>query len=88
MVVVDRFSKYIHFGMLPSHFIASKAAELFANIFCKLHGFPCSIVWDRDPIFLSKFWRTLFQLQGTQLRMSTVYHPQSDGQSEVLNRYL
>lgn len=88
MVVIDCCSKYAHFGMLPSHFSANKAAEILTNIVCKLHGFPHNIISDRDPIFLSKFWRTLFHLHGTQLRMSTAYHPQSDGQSKVLNRYL
>jgi hypothetical protein len=87
-VVVDRFSKAAHFGMLPTHHTASKVADLFAKMVCKLHGMPKSIISDRDPIFVSRFWQQLFQLSGTKLRMSTAYHPQTDGQTEIVNKAL
>ncbi|WVZ01419.1 hypothetical protein V8G54_027488 [Vigna mungo] len=88
LVVVDRFSKAAHFGMLPRSFSASKVADLFVHMICKLHGLPKSLISDRDPVFLSQFWRELFRLSGTKLRMSTTYHPQSDGQTEVINKTL
>lgn len=85
LVIVDRFSKGVHLGALTSHFTAFKVANLFLNIVCKLHGFPWSIISDRDPVFVSSFWRELFRLSGTTLRMSMAYHPQTDGQTEVMN---
>jgi hypothetical protein len=56
LVIVDRLSKAVHLGLLPTHFNASKVAELFAKMICTQHGMPKSIVSDRDPVFLSQFW--------------------------------
>ena len=74
-VVVDRFSKGIHLGMLPTQHTAQGVAQLFMEMVGKIHRFPRSIVSDRDPLFTSKFWQTLFSLSGTKLRISSAYHP-------------
>nr|GEY30806.1 Ty3/gypsy retrotransposon protein [Tanacetum cinerariifolium] len=84
-VVVDRFSKYAHFETLPTSFNALKVAKLFMEIVVKHHGFPKTIVFDRDPIFMSKFWKHLFEASGTHLNHSKAYHPQTDGQPKVVN---
>ena len=88
LVVGDRFSKGIHLGTLPASHTAHMVAVLFMEIVGKIHGIPRSLVSDRDPLFLSNFWREVFKLSGTQLRMSSAYHPQSDGQTEVMNRII
>lgn len=57
------------------------------NIF-KLHGLPLAIVSDRDKVFTSHLWQELFKLLGTELRMSSAYHTQTDGQTERVNQCL
>jgi hypothetical protein len=86
MVVVDRFTKYGHFIALAHPCTASKMAQLFLANILKLHGMPTTIVSDRDRVFTSSFWQELFRLQGVSLAFSSAYHPQSDGQTEALNK--
>lgn len=88
MVVLDHFSKSAHFGSLPHNFTASQTVVLFTSMICKLGGYLEGVISNTDPIFMGKFWWTLFQLNCTKLRMSTTYHPQTDGQTEVVNRCL
>ena len=54
----------------------------------RLHGVPRFIISNRDPLFMGNFWKKIFELMGMKLRMSSTYHPQTDGQMEVLNRCL
>ena len=67
---------------------AKESASIFLDTIFRLHGMPESIVSDRDPRFVATFWRQLFNLVGTKLLMSTTAHPETDGQTERVNRVL
>jgi hypothetical protein len=88
LTVVDRFSKMAHFIALSHPYSASLVARAFFDNIVRLHGFPCSIVSDRDTVFTSNFWEELFKMANVRLLRSSAFHPQTDGQSEVTNRII
>ena len=83
-VIIDRLTKCAHFLPMNQKWSMDKLAELDVREVMRLHGVPESIVSDRDPRFTSRFWQSLQAALGTQLRMSSAYHPQMDGQSEQI----
>jgi hypothetical protein len=87
-VVVDHFSKMAHF--IPCHKTddASHIANLFFRDIIQLHGFPTSIVSDRDVKFMSYLWKTLMAKLGIKLLFSSSSHPQTDRQTKVVNGVL
>jgi len=88
LVVVDRFTKYAHFFALKHPYSAITVAKVLYDGVIKLHGMPQTMVSDRDKVFTSQVWTELFKLVGVQLRFSTAYHPQTDGQTERVNQCL
>jgi hypothetical protein len=88
LVVVDKFSKYAHFIPIKHPYTALQVAMVYMDNVFKLHGFPEALISDRDRVFTSNVWQQLFKLTKIELRMSTAYHPQSDGQTERVNQCL
>ena len=88
MVIFDRLIKYAHFCALSHPFKSITVSTTFMETVQKLHGNPKIIVSDRGPFFTGHFWIELFSCLGTQLVDSSSYHPQSDGQIEIVNKCL
>ncbi|KAE8996085.1 hypothetical protein PR002_g19431 [Phytophthora rubi] len=84
LVFVCRLSKMMWLAAVRK----SAAAQLFVDNGFHNHSLPEAFVSDRDPRFVSNFWQHLFRLLGTRLDMSTADHPQTDGQTERVNRIL
>jgi hypothetical protein len=87
-VWVDKLSKMVHLAPCTTEVTAVELADLCYREIVRYHGVPASIVSDRDPRFTANFWQALWALLGTKLKMSTSYHPQSDGQTENTNKTL
>jgi len=88
MVVVERLTKVAHFIPMKSTYSTSDVAQLFIKDVVRLHGVTKNIVSDRDAMFTSNFWKESFTFLGTKLAVSTTYNPQTDGQTERVNKTL
>jgi transposase InsO family protein len=87
-VVIDRLGKRAY--SIPCHktTTAKDMAQLFISNVYRTHGPPETIVSDRGPQFISEFWTEFCRILGIKLKLSTAYHPQTDGQTEIMNQYL
>ena len=79
---MDRYTKSAHLLPVRTTYTVDQYADLYVREIVRLHGASRSIVSDRDPTFTSKLWGSLQKAMGTQLKFSTAYHPQTDGQYE------
>jgi transposase InsO family protein len=87
-VIVDRLTKVAHFVPVKTQHRTERLAELYVEHILRLHRAPRSIVSDRGPQFVAKFWRSFRKLMGTTLNYNTTFHPQTDGQTERVNQVL
>jgi hypothetical protein len=85
-VVVDLLSKLIRLAATPEHDDAPQVAQLFHSNVYRHHGLPHEIISNRDPLFMIKFWTSLFKMLHVKLRPSSAFRPETDGRTEVVNR--
>jgi len=88
LVVVDRLTKMAHFTPCSKSITIEETAQSILDEIVRLHGLPKEIVSDRGPQFAFKFWRRLFELLGVDIRLSSAFHPETDGQTERTNQTL
>jgi RNase H-like domain found in reverse transcriptase/Reverse transcriptase (RNA-dependent DNA polymerase)/Integrase zinc binding domain/Chromo (CHRromatin Organisation MOdifier) domain/Retroviral aspartyl protease len=88
LVVVDRLTKMSHFIPCTTTETAETTSKLIIKEIIRLHGIPDDITTDRGSIFMSVFWKSLFNLLGVKNNASSAFHPESDGQTERVNQVL
>lgn len=88
LTIVDHFSMYAHFLPLGHPYMATSAAWAFFSNIGNLHGFPSSIISNRDSLFTRNLWNELLSLVNVKLNMTSAFHPPSNGQSEATNKVI
>ncbi|CAH0481303.1 unnamed protein product [Peronospora belbahrii] len=86
LVIVDRLGKIVHLSPVVASITAEETAYLFIDMVFRHHGMPATIVLNRDTCFITAFWSRLFEISGTRLILSTGAHPETDDQTERVNR--
>ena len=87
-VIVDRFSKMAYFVPYKMTITSEDTAKLFIDNIYRYHGLPDDIISDRGFQFVSKFWQSLFKILQVEIKLSSAFHPQIDGQTEWINQVL
>jgi hypothetical protein len=86
LVIVDRFSKMIHLILTMTSLSSAGLAKIYKKEVWHIHGIPRRIISDRGLLFASKFMKELCNALGIEWNLSTAYHPQTDGQTELINQ--
>jgi transposase InsO family protein len=84
---VDRLTKTAHF-IVHTTYSVPQYAELYMDQIVRLHEIPKTIISDRGTKFVARFWEQLHERLGTKLIRTSIYHPQTDGQTERINQIL
>ena len=85
LVIVDWLTKMVHYELVKVTINASGLAKVILDVVIWHHGFPNSIVSDRGLLFTSKFWSSLCYFYDIKRRLSTIFHPQTNGQTKQQN---
>ena len=85
---VDRLNKMAHLAAVPDLIDGEGTALVFIDRVFRQHGLPLAIIYDRDPRFTGTFWKAILKMLRNNSDMSTADHPQTDGQTERVNRVL
>jgi len=86
VVIVDRFTKMIRLKAMMTNISLEGIARIYRDKIWKIYGVPRTILSDREPQFASKFMEDFTKVLGTKRKLSMVYHPQTDGQTERINQ--
>jgi hypothetical protein len=88
IVIVDKLTKISHFIPVRDTYNVTDVVGVFVREVICLHGILKKIISDRDPKFTSRFWTSLQSVLGTQLNLSTTYHPETYGKTERVNQVM
>ena len=85
LVIIDHLTSMVHLVPTKQTYRARDIAEILYDHVYQLHGMPAHIVSNQDSLFTSTFWKRLHELTGTELHMSSAFHPQTDSATERAN---
>ena len=81
LTVVDRYTKMAHFWPCTKEITSEETVVIVMREVFRHHGLPESIISDRGPQFVSKFWKHLLKMLNVRCNLSSDYHPQTNGQA-------
>jgi hypothetical protein len=87
-VIVDRLTKMAYFVLYKKTITGEETVRLFVDNVYRYCGLPNDIILDQGPQFVSKFWKSLFEILKVDIKLSSAFHPQTDGQTERVNQVL